>query len=74
MVTGGLGAPIGLERGNYLRPNVLADIDSATRIARAEILGPVLVVIPYEDEDEDGAVRIADDSPNGLSGGVWTRT
>jgi aldehyde dehydrogenase (NAD+) len=70
LVTGGPGIPPGLERGNYVTPTVFADVDNSMRIAREEIFGPVLVVIPYEDEDE--AVRIANDSEYGLSGGVWS--
>lgn len=70
LVVGGLGSPEGLEQGNYVRPTVFADVDNSMRIAQEEIFGPVLVVIAYEDEDD--AVRIANDSPYGLSGGVWT--
>ncbi|MFJ6708379.1 MULTISPECIES: aldehyde dehydrogenase [unclassified Streptomyces] len=70
LVTGGPGIPPGLERGNYVTPTVFADVDNSMRIAREEIFGPVLVVIPYDDEDE--AVRIANDSEYGLSGGVWS--
>ncbi|MEU9971455.1 aldehyde dehydrogenase [Streptomyces sp. NPDC051014] len=70
LVTGGPGIPPGLEQGNYVTPTVFADVDNSMRIAREEIFGPVLVVIPYDDEDE--AVRIADDSEYGLSGGVWS--
>ncbi|MET9044997.1 aldehyde dehydrogenase [Streptomyces sp. NPDC004362] len=70
-VVGGLGAPEGFEQGNYVRPTVFADVHNSMRIAQEEIFGPVLVVIPYEDEDD--AVRIANDSPYGLGGGVWTR-
>lgn len=70
LVTGGPGVPPGLERGNYVTPTVFADVDNSMRIAREEIFGPVLVVIPYDDEDE--AVRIANDSEYGLSGGVWS--
>ena len=53
-----------------MRPTLFADVDNAMRIAQEEIFGPVLVVIPYEDEDD--AVRIANDSQYGLGGGVWT--
>ena len=67
VVTGG-GRPAHLERGYYVEPTVFADESGATTIAREEIFGPVLVVIPYEDEDE--AVRIANDSIYGLSGAV----
>jgi aldehyde dehydrogenase (NAD+) len=70
LVTGGSEAPEGLEKGNYVKPTLFADVDNNMRIAREEIFGPVLVVIAYEDEDD--AVRIANDSEYGLSGGVWT--
>ncbi|MEV7320541.1 aldehyde dehydrogenase [Streptomyces sp. NPDC093970] len=70
LVTGGPDVPPGLESGNYVTPTVFADVDNSMRIAREEIFGPVLVVIPYDDEDE--AVRIANDSEYGLSGGVWS--
>jgi acyl-CoA reductase-like NAD-dependent aldehyde dehydrogenase len=70
LVTGGPEVPDGLEGGYYVRPTVFADVDNGMRIAQEEIFGPVLVVIPYEDEDD--AVRIANDSPYGLGGGVWT--
>jgi acyl-CoA reductase-like NAD-dependent aldehyde dehydrogenase len=71
LVVGGVGAPEGLESGFYVRPTVFADVDNSMRIAQEEIFGPVIVVIPYEDEDE--AVRIANDSPYGLSGAVFTK-
>ncbi|MEU8545019.1 aldehyde dehydrogenase [Streptomyces sp. NPDC048717] len=70
LVTGGPGIPEGLENGNYVTPTVFADVDNSMRIAQEEIFGPVLVVIPYDTEDD--AVRIADDSEYGLSGGVWS--
>jgi acyl-CoA reductase-like NAD-dependent aldehyde dehydrogenase len=70
LVTGGPEVPEGLEGGFYVRPTVFADVDNSMRIAQEEIFGPVLVVIPFEDEDD--AVRIANDSPYGLGGGVWT--
>jgi acyl-CoA reductase-like NAD-dependent aldehyde dehydrogenase len=59
-----------LERGYYVTPTVFADVDNAQVIAREEIFGPVLAVIPYTDEDD--AVRIANDSEYGLGGTVWT--
>ncbi|WP_369214903.1 aldehyde dehydrogenase [Streptomyces flavofungini] len=71
LVVGGPQVPEGLERGNYVTPTVFADVDNSMRVAREEIFGPVLVVIAYDDEDE--AVRIANDSEYGLSGGVWSR-
>ncbi|MER5788138.1 aldehyde dehydrogenase [Streptomyces sp. NPDC001980] len=70
LVTGGPGAPEGLESGYYVRPTLFADVDNSMRIAQEEIFGPVVVVIPYEDEAD--AVRIANDSPYGLSGAVFT--
>ncbi|GHB14302.1 aldehyde dehydrogenase [Streptomyces tendae] len=70
LVTGGPQVPEGLEKGNYVTPTLFADVDNSMRIAQEEIFGPVLVVIAYEDEDE--AVRIANDSEYGLSGGVWS--
>jgi hypothetical protein len=70
LVTGGPHVPPGLEGGNYVTPTVFADVDNSMRIAQEEIFGPVLVVIAYDDEDD--AVRIANDSEYGLSGGVWS--
>ncbi|MFF9340385.1 MULTISPECIES: aldehyde dehydrogenase [unclassified Streptomyces] len=70
LVTGGPQVPEGLEKGNYVTPTVFADVDNSMRIAQEEIFGPVLVVIAYDDEDD--AVRIANDSEYGLSGGVWS--
>ena len=70
LVTGGPGIPPGLESGNYVTPTVFADVDNSMRIAQEEIFGPVLVVVAYDDEDD--AVRIANDSEYGLSAGVWS--
>jgi acyl-CoA reductase-like NAD-dependent aldehyde dehydrogenase len=70
VVTGGPQIPAGLEKGNYVTPTLFADVDNSMRIAQEEIFGPVLVVIPYDDVDD--AVRIANDSEYGLSGGVWS--
>jgi len=67
LVVGGGIAPQ-FEKGFYFQPTLLADVDNSMDIARDEIFGPVLVVIPYEDDDD--AVRIANDSIFGLSGGV----
>jgi aldehyde dehydrogenase (NAD+) len=70
LVTGGPQVPPGLEGGDYVTPTLFADVDNGMRIAREEIFGPVVVVIPYEGDDE--AVRLANDSEYGLSGGVWS--
>lgn len=70
LVTGGPQVPEGLEKGNYVTPTLFADVDNSMRIAQEEVFGPVLVVIAYDDEDD--AVRIANDSEYGLSGGVWS--
>jgi aldehyde dehydrogenase (NAD+) len=65
LVVGG-GVPSHLPRGFYVEPTLFADVDSSMTIAREEIFGPVLVVLPYDDDDD--AVRIANDSTYGLSG------
>lgn len=69
-ITTGGGVPAGLERGWFVEPTVVAGVDNSAAIAREEIFGPVLCVIPYADTDD--AVRIANDSPYGLGGTVWT--
>jgi betaine-aldehyde dehydrogenase len=70
VVVGGNGMPDGIDRGWYVRPTVFADVDNSMRIAQEEIFGPVLVVIPYEDEAD--AIAIANASEYGLAGTVWT--
>ncbi len=70
LVTGGVEGPEGLERGYFVRPTVFSNVSNEMTIAQEEIFGPVLVIIPYKDEDD--AVRIANDSIYGLAGGVWS--
>jgi aldehyde dehydrogenase (NAD+) len=70
MLTGGPDAPEGLSRGWFVRPTVFSG-DNKSRVAREEIFGPVVVIISYEDEAD--AIAIANDSPYGLAGGVWSR-
>src|SRR3954447_2893330 len=70
IVTGGAEAPEGKDRGYYVRPTVFSDVTPDMTIAQEEIFGPVLAIIPYDDEAD--AVRIANDSIYGLAGGVWS--
>jgi betaine-aldehyde dehydrogenase len=69
-ITVGGGRPARQPKGWYVEPTIFADVDSSMRIAQEEIFGPVLVVIPFDDDND--AVRIANDSKYGLSGSVWT--
>lgn len=73
MLCGGLEAPElsgSLAKGNFVRPTVFADVDNRMRIAQEEIFGPVACLIPFEDEQD--AIRIANDIAYGLSSYVWT--
>ena len=65
LVTGGTGRPAGLDKGYYVKPTVFSDVSNDMTIAREEIFGPVLSIIPYESEEE--AISIANDTPYGLS-------
>jgi aldehyde dehydrogenase (NAD+) len=69
LVAGG-GRPADLPKGYYVEPTLFTDVDPASELAREEVFGPVMAVIPYDDEDD--AVRIANDSIYGLSGSVWS--
>jgi aldehyde dehydrogenase (NAD+) len=70
VLIGGEGRPDGFDRGYFTRPTVLADVTNDMRIAREEIFGPVLAVIAYDDDEQ--AVAIANDSPYGLRGYVYS--
>ena len=71
LVAGGVGKPEGLEKGYYVKPTVFTDVNNQMEIARTEIFGPVLSIIPFENEDE--AVKIANDTPYGLTNYIQTQ-
>lgn len=60
-----------MAKGNYLEPTIYSDVDNSMRVCREEIFGPMAVVMPFDDTDE--AIEIANDSPYGLAGMVWTK-
>jgi aldehyde dehydrogenase (NAD+) len=68
VAAGGIGRPDNLEKGYFVKPTVFANVSNDMTVAHEEIFGPVLSILPYEDEDD--AVRIANDTPYGLSGYV----
>ncbi len=70
LVTGGPDQPSGQDKGFYVKPTVFANVNNRMTIAQEEIFGPVLCIIPYEDESD--AIRIANDTQYGLAGGVWS--
>jgi acyl-CoA reductase-like NAD-dependent aldehyde dehydrogenase len=70
LVAGGKRAPVN-GKGTFVQATVLADVDNQMRVAREEIFGPVMVVIPFEGEDQ--AVALANDTDFGLAAGVWTQ-
>lgn len=70
LVAGGPGRPDGLAKGYFVKPTIFANANNSMTIAREEIFGPVLVMIPYDDEEE--AIRIANDTVYGLSGYVYS--
>ena len=67
----GEGRPAGLEKGYYVRPTIFSDVRNDMHIAREEIFGPVLAILPYRDEEE--AIRIANDTPYGLQAYIWSQ-
>lgn len=70
LLTGGV-RPAHLDRGFYIEPTVFMDVDPASPLAQEEVFGPVLAVIPFDDEDE--VVAMANSTDYGLVGGLWTR-
>jgi acyl-CoA reductase-like NAD-dependent aldehyde dehydrogenase len=70
LVAGGAEPPEGAERGYFVQPTIFSEVTPGMTIAQEEIFGPVLVLMPYEDEDD--AVRLANDTIYGLAGGVWS--
>jgi aldehyde dehydrogenase (NAD+) len=71
VIIGGPGRPEGLERGYYIRPTIFSNVRNDMTIAREEIFGPVLCILPYDSEDQ--AVQIANDTPYGLAAYVWSK-
>lgn len=71
LLVGGPDAPEGLAKGYYVKPTVFGKVKPTSTIAQEEIFGPVLSIITYKDEDE--AVKIANSTPYGLAGGVWSK-
>ncbi len=70
LLVGGLGKPDGHEKGWFVKPTIFSDVNNNMRVAQEEIFGPVLVIIPFDDEDE--AIRIANDTPYGLAAYLQT--
>ena len=70
LVAGGVGKPEGLEKGYYVKPTVFTNVNNQMEIARTEIFGPVLSIIPFETEEE--AIQIANDTPYGLTNYIQT--
>jgi aldehyde dehydrogenase (NAD+) len=68
VVAGGPGRPEGIDKGYFIKPTVFSGVNNDMTIAREEIFGPVLAMIPYETEEE--AIRVANDTPYGLAGYV----
>jgi aldehyde dehydrogenase (NAD+) len=70
LVVGGEGRPEGLTKGYYVRPTIFSNVNNDMVIAREEIFGPVLTILPYRDEEE--AIKIANDTPYGLAAYIWS--
>jgi len=70
VLIGGAGRPAGLSKGYYVKPTIFSNVNNNMLIAREEIFGPVLAILPYQTEEE--AIRIANDTPYGLQAYVWS--
>ena len=70
VIIGGVGRPPGIEKGYFVRPTIFSGVRNDMTIAREEIFGPVLAILPYRDEED--AIRIANDTPYGLQAYVWS--
>jgi aldehyde dehydrogenase (NAD+) len=70
LLIGGVGRPEGLSKGYYVKPTIFSNVRNDMTIAREEIFGPVLCILPYQSEED--AVRIANDTPYGLAAYVWS--
>jgi aldehyde dehydrogenase (NAD+) len=71
LLVGGTGRPEGLSKGYYVKPTIFSDVRNDMTVAREEIFGPVLCILPYETEEQ--AVQIANDTPYGLAAYVWSK-
>jgi aldehyde dehydrogenase (NAD+) len=71
VVTGGVGRPDGIAKGYYVKPTIFSGVNNQMTIAREEIFGPVLCILPYETEEQ--AIQIANDTPYGLAAYVWSK-
>jgi aldehyde dehydrogenase (NAD+) len=71
VITGGAGRPDGLAKGYYVKPTIFSNVRNDMTIAREEIFGPVLCILPYDSEED--AIRIANDTPYGLAAYVWSQ-
>ena len=71
LISGGLGMPESISKGYYVKPTIFANVSSNMKIWKEEIFGPVLVITTYKSEEE--ALKLANDSIYGLSGGVWSK-
>jgi aldehyde dehydrogenase (NAD+) len=71
LVVGGTGRPEGLAKGYFVKPTIFSNVDNRMTIAREEIFGPVLCILPYDTEEQ--AIKIANDTPYGLAAYVWSK-